>query len=44
VIIAQGGAIIFKSQQGRGSTFGFTFAKHHLLPENFHPQNPENTL
>ncbi len=27
VIIAQGGAIIFKSQEGRGSTFGFTFAK-----------------
>lgn len=27
VIIAQGGAIIFKSQEGKGSTFGFTFAK-----------------
>jgi signal transduction histidine kinase len=27
VIIAQGGAIIFRSQEGRGSTFGFTFAK-----------------
>lgn len=27
VIIAQGGAVIFKSQEGRGSTFGFTFAK-----------------
>jgi len=41
VIIAQGGAIIFKSQQGRGSTFGFTFAKRHLLPENFTPQTPQ---
>jgi signal transduction histidine kinase len=40
VIIAQGGAIIFKSQQGKGSTFGFTFAKHRLLPENFKPQTP----
>jgi signal transduction histidine kinase len=27
VIIAQGGSIIFKSQEGKGSTFGFTFSK-----------------
>lgn len=27
VIMAQGGAIIFKSHEGKGSTFGFTFAK-----------------
>jgi signal transduction histidine kinase len=27
VVIAQGGAIIFKSQEGKGSMFGFTFAK-----------------
>lgn len=27
VIAAQNGAIIFKSQEGKGSTFGFTFAK-----------------
>ncbi len=27
VIIAQGGAIIFKSQEGKGSTFGFSFPK-----------------
>lgn len=32
VIIAQGGAIIFRSQEGRGSTFGFTFAKDTLAP------------
>jgi signal transduction histidine kinase len=30
VIIAQGGAIMFKSQEGKGSTFGFTFAKSAL--------------
>jgi signal transduction histidine kinase len=30
VVIAQGGAIIFKSQEGKGSTFGFSFAKDKL--------------
>ncbi len=30
VVIAQGGAIIFKSTEGKGSTFGFTFAKSKL--------------
>jgi len=30
VVIAQGGAVIFKSQEGKGSTFGFTFAKAKL--------------
>lgn len=30
VIIAQGGSVIFKSQEGKGSTFGFTFAKSRL--------------
>jgi signal transduction histidine kinase len=30
VIVAQGGATIFKSQEGKGSTFGFTFAKDKL--------------
>lgn len=29
VIVAQGGAIIFTSQEGQGSTFGFSFAKDH---------------
>jgi len=32
VIIAQGGALIFKSVEGKGSTFGFTFAKEKLQP------------
>lgn len=30
VIIAQGGAVIFKSHEGKGSTFGFTFAKSRI--------------
>lgn len=35
VVVAQGGAIIFKSQEHKGSTFGFTFAKDKLksVPE-----------
>lgn len=33
VIIAQGGAVIFKSTEGKGSTFGFTFPKAKLLPK-----------
>jgi signal transduction histidine kinase len=28
VIVAQGGAIIFKSEEGKGSTFGFSFPRH----------------
>jgi signal transduction histidine kinase len=34
VIVAQGGAVIFRSQEGKGSTFGFTFAKEKLLPKD----------
>lgn len=30
VVIAQGGAVIFKSQEDKGSTFGFTFPKRKL--------------
>jgi len=30
VIIAQGGSLIFKSEEGKGSTFGFSFAKSKL--------------
>jgi signal transduction histidine kinase len=29
VIVASGGAILFKSKEGKGSTFGFTFPKPH---------------
>lgn len=32
VIVAQGGSLIFKSQEGKGSTFGFSFAKAKLEP------------
>jgi signal transduction histidine kinase len=30
VIIAEGGSLIFESEQGRGSTFGFIFSKSHV--------------
>ncbi|HEX8763166.1 MAG TPA: ATP-binding protein [Candidatus Saccharimonadales bacterium] len=32
VVVAQGGAIIFKSKEGQGSTFGFSFGKDKLQP------------
>lgn len=35
VIVAQGGAIVFKTQEGKGSTFGFSFEKKKLSPEHF---------
>ncbi|MDB5163947.1 MAG: Sensor protein resE [Candidatus Saccharibacteria bacterium] len=31
VIVAEGGAVIFKSEEGKGSTFGFSFPKSKLL-------------
>lgn len=30
VVVAQGGAIVFKSEEGKGSTFGFSFSKSAL--------------
>lgn len=33
VIVSQGGAIIFESETGRGSTFGFTFPRRELEPK-----------
>lgn len=33
VIMAQGGSVVFKSKEGAGSTFGFTFAKTALVPQ-----------
>jgi signal transduction histidine kinase len=37
VIVAQGGAIIFKSVEGKGSTFGFSFPKKGHLPPKISP-------
>lgn len=35
VVVAQGGSIIFNSKEGKGSTFGFSFAKSKLaVPKN----------
>lgn len=38
VVIAEGGAIIFTSREGQGSTFGFSFPKSKLAPAN--PDKP----
>jgi signal transduction histidine kinase len=43
VVIAQGGAVIFKSQEGKGSTFGFTFPKHGLMPVTDKTDNKDET-
>lgn len=37
VIIAQGGALIFDSREGKGSTFGFMFSKARLAPDAAEP-------
>lgn len=33
VVVAEGGSIIFESEEGKGSTFGFTFSKSKLAPD-----------
>lgn len=43
VVVAQGGSIIFKSTEGKGSTFGFSFAKKPLLPQNYKGPHPTTT-
>jgi signal transduction histidine kinase len=40
VIMAQGGAILFKSQEGQGSSFGFTFAKEKIAAPPPKPKLP----
>ncbi len=40
VIIAQGGSVIFKTEEGKGSTFGFSFAKAPLDPQHYQPPAP----
>jgi signal transduction histidine kinase len=37
VVLAQGGATIFHSQEGKGSTFGFTFSKAVIAPDDEAP-------
>lgn len=41
VIVAQGGSLIFESQEGKGSTFGFTFSKHKLAADTKKPAPQE---
>ena len=45
VIVGQGGALIFESKQGKGSTFGFIFSKSHLAakPSDSPVAAPEKT-
>jgi signal transduction histidine kinase len=38
VIVAQGGAIIFSSEENKGSTFGFSFSKDKLKPTEITPR------
>lgn len=40
VIVSQGGALIFESQEGKGSTFGFIFSKHRLAANAKKPDKP----
>ncbi len=44
VIVAQGGAIIFSSTEGKGSTFGFSFAKAKLKPTAEQLKSPQTTI
>ena len=43
VVVAQGGAIIFESEEGKGSTFGFSFAKEKLEELKNHVQEQAKT-
>jgi signal transduction histidine kinase len=43
VIVAQGGAVLFESEEDKGSTFGFRFAKasHMVTPEQAKETSPK---
>lgn len=43
VITAQGGAIIFKSTEGKGSTFGFSFPRHAMEAKDKKPAEKSAT-
>ncbi len=44
VVVAQDGAIIFKSEEGKGSTFGFSFAKSKLkVPDHLKSDKSDKT-
>lgn len=38
VVVAQGGSVIFKSTEGKGSTFGFSFPRHKLEIKGKHAE------
>lgn len=45
VIVAQGGAVIFQSEEGKGSTFGFSFSKSKLkVPANVKKSKATDSL
>ncbi|HXR49664.1 MAG TPA: ATP-binding protein, partial [Verrucomicrobiae bacterium] len=41
VIVAQGGSVIFKSKEGQGSTFGFSFSKGQVAVKGSRGPNAE---
>ena len=43
VITAQGGNILFESMEGKGSTFGFSFNKKHLVADENQPEEMAET-
>ena len=44
VIVSEGGALIFESEEGKGSTFGFSFPKAKLAVNNYVPEDTDANL